>query len=188
MDQEDKKQQDQTNEQNEPNKVDDAAALKNIFIETMVNTELKVKIKEIIDMGNIDALIERKLKNMYEGICIPDGYVKKGSIKLLSRSKGCVSSVTFGSDLCFNVKYKAEICKPVVGNIVHAKVINIKPKVGILAKIEPLDITIIKDYHPDVTIFDNINIDDVVTVRILDTKYKLNSTFIDAVGELVVDA
>lgn len=160
---------------------------KNVYVDTVVKTKIYLLPREFHakTKEELSKAIENKLISMYEGVCISDGYVKVGSIRLVKRSRGKLNTTTFKGLVQFDVEYAAEICNPLVGNVVIAKVKEINSKIGLLAEASPMEVTIIKDYHEDLTIFDKIKVDDTIYVEILAKRFKLNNKYIEVVGKIV---
>jgi DNA-directed RNA polymerase subunit E'/Rpb7 len=155
---------------------------KNIYISTLIeNNEIYLSAKDM--KGNINKTIERKLKERYEGICISDGYVKKGSLKLLKREKGVITSINFRGLTEFKATYSVEICNPVKNNIISATIKDMN-LIGLIAENHPISVIIVKDYHEDKSIFDNLQIGDTINVKVLMKRYKINDTSISVTGLL----
>jgi DNA-directed RNA polymerase subunit E'/Rpb7 len=155
---------------------------KNIYISTLIeNNEICLSSKDM--EGNINKTIERKLKEKYEGVCISDGYVKKGSIKLLKRDVGVITSINFRGLTKFKATYSVEICNPVKNNIISATIKDMN-LIGLIAESHPMSIIIVKDYHEDQSVFDNLQIGDTINVKVIMKKYKLNDTEITVIGSL----
>ena len=62
-------------------------------------------------------------------------------------------------------------------------------KVGIRAelneKVSPFIIFIARDHHFDNELFSKINVNDIISVRVLGQRYELNNKFISVIAELV---
>ena len=155
---------------------------KNVYFTTLIENNIYIPPREM--RGDLNDVIERKLKHRFEDRCIAEGYVKKGSIVLMERSMGKMMTTNFRGFVNFSVKYTAEICNPVRGNIVSAVIKNIN-KIGLMAESPPMSIIVIKEYHEDLTIFDDIAVGDVINIEVIDRKYKLNENVIQVVGKLV---
>ena len=138
--------------------------------------------------NNINKTIEDRIKSEMEGTCINDGYVKKGSIKIISRSTGQIIVSQFNGGIIYNVRYSASICNPLEGAILKARVININ-KMGILCKggdddPEPLVILMAKQHHINNETFEKIKIDDIIKVKVIGKRYEFGDKEINIVGVL----
>lgn len=155
---------------------------KNIYINTVIDNDVYLYPNEM--HGDLNKVVENKLKNMYEGKCCSSGFVKKGSLHLLTRKLGNCIPVNFRGSINFKVSYSVEICLPVKGNIISANVKDIN-LIGFLAENGPMSIVVCKEYHEDISIFDNIKLNDIVNIKVLQSKYKLYDDEISVVGLLV---
>lgn len=141
---------------------------------------------------NIDNVLVNQIKNEVEGKCIKEGYVKLNSVKIVSRSLGEVLLSHFNGNVIYHVKYSAEICNPLEGAIIKARVIN-KNKMGILANgdiddSESLKILLAKQHHMENENFDNKNINDSVLVKILGKRFEYGQNYITIIGVLLEDS
>jgi DNA-directed RNA polymerase subunit E'/Rpb7 len=159
---------------------------KNIYISTVIENQIiHLSAKEVCHtlVKQINKTIERKLKNEYEGVCISDGYVKKGSLKLLSRKMATVTRINFRGIYKFEATFSVEICNPVKNNIISATIKDMN-LIGLIAENHPMSIIIVKDCHDDQSVFDNLQIGDTISVRVLMKKYQINDTEIMVTGLL----
>ena len=99
-----------------------------MYHEMILQTEIKVELK---DCTNLNKYILKKLKKN-EGLCISNGYVKKDSIDIVSRSIGKTTIYNNTSDIYYNVHFKAKICNPQKNDIIQCKMKR-SNKMGILA-------------------------------------------------------
>jgi DNA-directed RNA polymerase subunit E'/Rpb7 len=71
---------------------------------------------------DLDKVIIDILKRKVEGKCISDGFIKLDSVEIVSRSLGCMENHVFNGSVSYFIKYKAEICSPVMGQIIECYV------------------------------------------------------------------
>lgn len=71
---------------------------------------------------DLDKVILDILKKKVEGKCISDGFIKLDSVEIVSRSLGCMENHVFNGSVSYFIKYKAEICSPVMGQIIECYV------------------------------------------------------------------
>jgi DNA-directed RNA polymerase subunit E'/Rpb7 len=99
-----------------------------------------------------DEIFLAKLKREIEGRCISQGYVKTGSIKILSRSLGHINQAYFTGLPVYDIKYQAEICNPPIGSIIEC-IIKDETKMGLVCQVNdsdnPLDIVVPSQWHTD---------------------------------------
>ena len=88
--------------------------------------------------------------------------------------------------MSYELLYKADVCNPKIGQILKAKVKFIK-KIGILAYNGPLNIIIGKEFHSDISLFDEINPDDILDVQVIASKFSLNDREIKVIANLKVE-
>lgn len=137
---------------------------------------------------NINITLTRKLRDDLEGKCIKEGYVKKDSIKILSRSLGEVLLSHFNGTILYHIKFQADICNPMEGMIIKSRIININ-KMGALAEIvseeiSPVAILIAKQHHIDNTNFENLKKGDDVEVKVLGKRFEYGDNQISIIGLL----
>lgn len=135
--------------------------------------------------SNINSVLRETLSNKYEGKCIKEGYIKKGSIEIINYSAGVLK----GSSAVFNVSFECLICKPVEGMKIKCKVINVT-MAGIRAVYSqsmesPLIVFIARDHYYNEPIFTKIKEDDLITIKVIGTRYELNDKNIYIIAELL---
>lgn len=157
-----------------------------LYINKIVNETLSIEPKLI--NNRLDHHILKKLKDKYEGKCIKEGYIRKDSIKILNRSVGNIVSSHFNGNVLFHVRMTIELCNPLNNTVIDAKIIN-NNKMGILAKIphdedSPLNILLPRQYHIDNDDFVNSKEGDIVSVKILGTRFEFGESQISVIGVL----
>lgn len=166
-----------------------------LFNASVLTKKIGVNVGEL--MRNSDKktkdILAGKLKIMYEGLCITEGYVKYDSIKLLSYSMGVMK----GDNFEYCAVFECSICNPSSGDQIKCDVKNIT-KAGLRCEISdlpqtvsnrkaksPLVVFIARDYYYDDDDFNNIKENDTINVEIIGTRYELNDDYIVVFGELV---
>ena len=151
----------------------------NIISEQIINSDLIVP-PNIINR-NIDTSLLNMLKKKIEGKCISEGYVIKGSLKIVNRSKGIFDKYNNDGNFKYNIDYSVKICKPSKEDILICQVEDIN-KAGIVAnklfyKKIPINIKIIipNDYYKfakkDIS---TINIGDIIKCQVVNKRFKYN--------------
>jgi DNA-directed RNA polymerase subunit E'/Rpb7 len=132
---------------------------------------------------NIISLIKNKLTYVIEGKCAVEGYVVNESINVINYSSGTIS----GSNVEFQVVFECNIVCPVEGVLISCVVENIT-KAGIKAKIfgdvSPLVIFVARDHNINESMFNNINENETIVVKVLGQRYELNDKYISVIAEL----
>ncbi len=160
-----------------------------IFVDSIFNDKIKVPAKYIAK--NKNEYILNSLKKL-ENICSKNGYIKKGSIQILSVSMGIIEQISLLGSVNYIVKYKCLICNPIDGCIITAKVENFN-QFGLLCTVKNDDMSnIIEIVIPkksssvksDVEL-DTKSIGDVVSVKLLRNRFHINDQNITGVGIIV---
>tara|TARA_B110000977_G_C11051101_1_gene482342 strand:- start:1590 stop:2072 length:483 start_codon:yes stop_codon:yes gene_type:complete len=144
-----------------------------------------------VSKNNLDNLILRDLKNKYEEKCCSHGYTKEGSVSIIQRSQGRISSINNISSILCSVNYKIDTIHPQKGDIIDC-IVNNSTKMG----------TIAYSYYPDkkytfktspVLIIipiseesSHLNPDEKIEVEVITSKIKYNSPQIQVIGKLNV--
>lgn len=154
---------------------------RSLFVNSIIQRELVVP---FISIGqNIEEILSALLHGEIDGKCITEGYVKPGTIKLVSYSSGRCTS----SSVVFNVSYECLLCSPVEGMIIKVKVANIT-KAGLRgqsrASNSPIDVFIARDHNIDHPKYNEIQIDDICSVVIIGYRYEVNDTTISIIADL----
>lgn len=166
-----------------------------LFNASVLTKKIGINVGEL--MRNSDKktkdILEGKLKIMYEGLCITEGYVKYDSIKILSYSMGVMK----GDEFEYYVVFECSICNPSSGEHIKCDVKNIT-KAGLRCEIadlpqtvskrqakSPLVVFIARDYYYDDDEFNSIKENDIISVEIIGTRYELNDDYIVVFGDLV---
>ena len=77
---------------------------------------------KMLNTYDLDKVIIDILKKKVEGKCISDGFIKLDSVEIVSRSLGHMENHVFNGSVSYFIKYKAEICAPVMGQIIECYV------------------------------------------------------------------
>lgn len=137
--------------------------------------------------NKINHYLEESLKKKVEEKCISEGYVKKDSVDIIKKSLGTLKGSQFNGYISYNIFYKAQVCSPKNGSIINCKVKLINNKLGILGNNGPLTIIVGKQLHNKPELLDEVNIDDIIEIRVIETKYSINDKEIRILGKLNID-
>ena len=154
-----------------------------IFSSAICTTHVVIPITAV--GKNIAFVLSQYVSNKYEGYCIVEGYVKPGSVNIITHSSGEV----IGQDVKFEVVYQIQVCHPVEGMIVDCLIKNIT-KAGIRAEIPnydatPMVIFIARDHHFTNEYFNTLKEGENTQVRVIGQRFELNDTFVSVIGELI---
>ena len=153
----------------------------NIFFNCVLNKKVVIQPKYLNE--KIDDYILEYLINSVQGKCIYEGYVKPDTIKIIKKSIGMILGNRFTGDITYNIIYTADVCNPVIGNIIECKVKFIN-KLGILANNEPLKVIVGKQFHSNDIDINKISENDMIKVEVIAKKFNLNDKEIRVVGKL----
>ena len=79
-----------------------------------------------IDLNNkIDDIILDKLKRKVEGRCLKVGYVIPNSVNIKTRSLGMINNASFDGMTTYKITFTADVCNPVIGQLIECEVGNI---------------------------------------------------------------
>jgi DNA-directed RNA polymerase subunit E'/Rpb7 len=135
---------------------------------------------------NIDEVMEEYIQNTFEGKCVVEGFVKPNSSKIIRYSSGIIER---GSNVVFELVFECDICFPVEGMLISCVVKN-TVKAGIRAESandvpSPFIIFVAKDHHFTSQQFNEVQVGDIITVRVIGQRFELNDKAISIIGELV---
>ena len=153
-----------------------------LYIKNIISKKLSLPIKYV--GTNIAEILEQILSNNFEGRCCIEGYVKRGSVKIVTFSSGTV----LGNCIIFTVVFEYLVCNPPQGMRISCAVKNIT-NAGILAHTDegeysPLNIFIARDHHYNVSYFSELKDGDIIMVRVIGQRFELNDPFVSVIGEL----
>ena len=153
-----------------------------LYIKNIISKKISIPIKYV--GTNIAEILEQILSNNFEGKCSIEGYVKRGSIKIITFSSGTI----VGNCIIFTVVFEYLVCNPPQGMRISCAVKNIT-NAGILAHTDegeysPLNIFIARDHHYNVAYFSELKEGDIIMVRVIGQRFELNDPFVSIIGEL----
>ena len=133
---------------------------------------------------NLTEIIAQSMVSKFEGKCVVEGFIKHGSINIVTHSSGLIS----GDNVSFEVVFQCSICFPVEGMVINCVAKNIT-KAGITAESSdetpsPFIAFIIRDHHNMNEQFSNIKEKDKFSVRVIGQRFELNDTQVSIIGEL----
>lgn len=131
---------------------------------------------------NIHASLLDQLSTRYAGKCIPEGYVRKGSLTIEDYSLGRVNLVKGGLDFTA-VKFQADICMPHPGQTFRATVM-LKSKIGLHAEVSPIMVLLPRDLHIGNGSFDSVHEGQEIEFEVVGSKFQQNNDSIDVLGLL----
>lgn len=111
--------------------------------------------------------------------CNNKGFITD-DIEIISRSIGKINASHFTGDIHYNVKLKINICIPLIGTKIKAKVLG-KNEAGALCIAEPFKIMI----SPLNEELGDLNEGDYIIVEVLRYKVEIDETYIKILGKFI---
>lgn len=153
-----------------------------IFMSSMITKRISLPMSYI--GSNIKPVLEKIISTQIEGKCIVEGYIKPGSIKILTYSNGMIHS----DNIIFEVVFECLVCCPVEGMLIDVIAKNIT-KAGIRAEYEeqpsPIEVFIARDHHYKSSYFSSVKENDKIKIRVIGQRYELNDKYISIIAELI---
>jgi len=134
---------------------------------------------------NLQQTLETTIAKMVGGKCIVEGYVKPGSIKIITFSSGIVK----GENILFDVVFNCEVCYPVAGMNLNCIAKNIT-KAGIRAESadeqpSPFILFIARDHYYASDYFNSVEENEKFVARVIAQRFELNDKYVSIIAELV---
>lgn len=157
--------------------------VKSVFTRCLNTTNINLPIQSV--NATLSQNLENYIKADIEGKCIAEGYVKPGSIKIISNSSGLM----LGDKVQFEVTYECLVCFPVSGMKLNCIVRNVT-KAGIRAEEanhspSPFVLFVARDHFYDESKFLKIKENDEFIARVIGQRFEMNDPFISIIGEIV---
>ena len=160
-------------------------SVNSLYFPTSLETIETISPSEFKNNNSIDKIVIEKIRNKIGNKCNSEGFIKKNSIKLIKRSIGKINAAHFTGDVHFNILYEANICIPVIGKKVTARVIG-KNQAGIFCVANPLQIMLSPEtVENSVEVFNDINKDDQIEIEIINYRVMLNYDHIKILGKFI---
>lgn len=141
-----------------------------LYQSAVLRRELRIPMTQV--GGNIIQMMESVLRK-YEGKCSTEGYIKKGSIKVIHHSCGLIQ----GTDVLIEVVFECKLSHPLIGQLMPC-VVESNTKAGIKARLDsnesPFVIFLARDHHYQHVTFSDLKEGDKLNVKIIGTRYEIN--------------
>lgn len=154
----------------------------NIFFNSIIKQRVIVQAKYL--NSNINQYLLDYLKHRFEGKCISEGYIQQDSIEIMEKSIGYINGSRFMGDVNYDILFKANICNPLINNIIECEVKFIN-KLGLLCKNGPITIIVGRQFHYNPNLLDNIQVGEVIKISVIDKKFSLNDRQIEVTAKLL---
>lgn len=153
-----------------------------VFIKSILCSKVSLNVSNI--GGNISNTIQTILSKRVEGKCGENGFVKEGSVKIMTYSNG----VCRAASVVFDVVYECQVCNPVQGTSIECVVKNVT-RAGIRAELDgysksPLVIFVARDHHYSLKEFSTINEGERIWINVVGQRFELNDEYVSVIAEL----
>ena len=148
-----------------------------------------IYIKPIELNKKIDDIILYKLKRKVEGRCLKYGYIIPNTVEIKTRSLGMINNASFDGSTTYKIKYTANVCNPVINQIIQCIVGNID-KSQVICYIDtpeqsPIEIYLFKHNHVGNVEYESLKEGDIINVKIGGSKWEYKDTQINSIAEFV---
>lgn len=130
---------------------------------------------------NIQASLLAQLRHRYEGICVAEGYVQRGSIVIAEHSLGRTNYIRGGLD--YTVNFQADVCMPHPGQVFRMPVV-LRSKIGLHAEETPIKALLPRDLHIGVADFEDIKEKEVIEFEVVGSRFQQGDDSIVVLGKL----
>jgi DNA-directed RNA polymerase subunit E'/Rpb7 len=155
-----------------------------IFLDERVAL-LPSEMSNVHSTDDIVAMLTKKLQVKHEGKCNANGYVKPGSLAILSRSMGVAENGRFTGNLLYDCKVKCDVFYPVGSAEIDATVIKVNKMGAYVHFDEAIRILLPRDLHVGNIEFDTIEEGQSIRVRLERSRFQANDPYIMGVGILI---
>ena len=153
-------------------------------IYTTILLTRKLEIPFRIIGRNVKDTLEHILSKIVEGKCMAEGFIRPGSVKILTYSNGYL----YGKNAIFDVVYECQSCSLVEGVVFTCVIKNIS-LAGIRATLNepksPVVVFIARDHHYDRADFTRLQEEEEIRVRVIGQRFEIGDEAISVIGELV---
>ena len=153
-------------------------------IYTTILLTRKLEIPFRIIGRNVKDTLEHILSKIVEGKCMAEGFIRPGSVKILTYSNGYL----YGKNAIFDVVYECQSCSLVEGVVFTCVIKNIS-LAGIRATLNepksPVVVFIARDHHYDRADFTRLQEEEEIRIRVIGQRFEIGDEAISVIGELV---
>jgi DNA-directed RNA polymerase subunit E'/Rpb7 len=153
-----------------------------IYTNNLLTRKLRVPFQII--GRNVKDTLEHILSKVVEGKCMAEGFIRPGSVKILTYSNGYL----YGKYAIFDVVYECQSCSLVEGMVFTCVVKNIS-LAGIRAVMNepktPIVVFVSRDHHYDRPEFIRLQEEAEIKVRVIGQRFEIGDESISVIAELV---
>jgi len=155
-----------------------------VYIKSLLTMKVMLTITEV--GKNIKQNLERMISKRTEGRCIAEGFIRPGSISVITYSSGTVNN----EKVEFQTTFECMVCHPVEGMLIECDTKTIT-KAGIHAEVVdkngvvPITVFVARDHHFSDRHFSEIKENMKIVIRVIGVRFELNDPYICVIGKLV---
>jgi hypothetical protein len=158
--------------------------IKNVYNKCQITKKIMLPITAIGQ--NLLSTLENTISEMICGKCIVDGYVKPGSIQIISYTSGTLKN----SKVLFDVVFNCDVCFPVAGMKLKCIAKNIT-KAGIRAESSeddgnpsPFILYVARDHSFTSDVFNSMKVGQEFVAKVIDQRFELYDNYISIIAEI----
>ena len=130
---------------------------------------------------NIQASLLAQLRHRYEGICVAEGYIQRGSLTIVEHSLGRTNYIRGGLD--YTVKFQADVCMPHPGQVFRMPVV-LKSKLGLHVESTPIKALLPRDLHIGMTDFEDVSEKEEIEFEVVGARFQQGDESIVVLGKM----
>jgi DNA-directed RNA polymerase subunit E'/Rpb7 len=141
----------------------------------------------ITEVGkNVKQNLESMISKKTEGRCMAEGYIRPGSVRVLSYSSGTINN----DRVEFQTVYECMVCYPVEGMNLDCRAKTIT-KAGVHAEVidenggMPITVFIARDHHFTDVMFASIRENAMIKVSVIGVRFELNDPYVCVIAKLL---
>ena len=156
------------------------------YLRSVLTARVLVSINDI--GSNVRTILTQKIAHMTENRCIEEGFVRPGSVSVLTYTAGVLEL----DGMIITAVYEADVCLPTEGTKLKCTVRTLT-KAGIHALVVdengtvPVTVFVAKEHHHTDAHFAAISEGDVITVYVVGVRFEINDDSICAIATLESD-
>jgi DNA-directed RNA polymerase subunit E'/Rpb7 len=155
-----------------------------VYEHSMLTLKVSLSVNQV--GKNIKQNLERMISRKIEGKCIPEGYIRPGSVKVMSYSSGTINN----EKVEFQVVFECMVCHPVEGMLIECQTKTIT-KAGVHAEViddsgsMPITVFVARDHHFSEKSFSEVKENMKIKVRVAGVRFELNDPYVCVIAKLV---
>jgi len=165
-------------------KISDQRKVSGVYTQSVLSMKVPLLITEV--GKQVKQNLERMISKKTEGRCMAEGFIRPGSVRVLSYSSGTINN----EYVEFQTIYECMICYPVEGMHLDCRTKTIT-KAGIHAEVVdesgmiPITVFIARDHHFTDKMFASIRENSTIKVSVIGVRFELNDPYICVIAKLM---